>query len=149
MVYKIGTVSIPSIGAWKHPVSGMKYPANWIQLSSLAERQSLGVVETPDPIPPEPTLEELQEEKIAGVKMQATMILRETDWEMIKALERQFKAELDVEGQDLATSREAVRTASDNAEVDIFLAKTVAELKALPVVDLRATALDIEAESAK
>jgi hypothetical protein len=90
-------------------------------------------------------LDTVREQKVEAVKAQAAAILRETDWEMLRALERFVKANLPAEDKALADSREAVRAASDDAEAEVLLAKDAAEIAALPPVDLRAKALEVEA----
>ncbi len=35
--------------AWTHPDTGVQYPANWLRLTSLAEKEAVGLVEVTAP----------------------------------------------------------------------------------------------------
>jgi hypothetical protein len=82
-------------------------------------------------------LEEAKELEVERIKRQASIVLRESDWRMIRALEQAMVTVLPAEDKSLADEREAVRMASDTAEAAVYEAKDAAELKALPPVDLR------------
>jgi hypothetical protein len=66
-MYKIGDVVIPSVGAWVHPITHYKYPANWIAQASDIDRALVGLFWCPDPVPPAP-----QPLPIAEVKARKT-----------------------------------------------------------------------------
>lgn len=71
-----GTV-IPVGIAWVHPVTGNKFPANWIQLSTIDDRAAVGMVWEDDPPPPEPEplpLETQKEIKIAQFEAHTKVI---------------------------------------------------------------------------
>ena len=43
-MYKIGEFIVPSHGSWVHPVTGVKYPGNWLSLSSAEDKAAAGIV---------------------------------------------------------------------------------------------------------
>jgi hypothetical protein len=81
-------------------------------------------------------VETVQDQKIAEVKAQASRALRESDWRMLRAIERFIVGELDPEGQEIAAEREAIRDASTAAEAQIREAKTIREVKAVLNVEI-------------
>ena len=40
---------IPYDKAWTHPDTGVQYPANWMRLATLEEKEAIGLVEEADP----------------------------------------------------------------------------------------------------
>lgn len=94
-------------------VNGTHYPANWLRLTSLEEKQAIGITEVPDPEPyddrfwwgvgnpkqlddltvtPEQgepyTQKGLKSHWIAQVKDTAGKLLAQTDWMVIRKAER-------------------------------------------------------------
>ncbi len=95
-------------------VDGTHYPANWLRLTTLEEKQAIGITEVPDPEPyddrfywgvgnpkqledvtetPEGQTEEvtskgLKSQWIAQVKDTAGKLLAQTDWMVIRKAER-------------------------------------------------------------
>lgn len=70
-----------------------------------------------------------KEAQVAMVKRQAAEALRESDWRMLRAIERFLVGELDSEGQEIAAEREAIREASDIAEEAVISAKSISEVR--------------------
>jgi len=130
---------IPLGSAWRHPVTGIKYPANWLDLSSEEERSAIGIIETPDPVPPAPSLEDSKAQAVSRIKAEASEILRPDDWRMQREMERALRKAGLLEGEALALAdeREAIRQASDEAEAAVAAAESASEIKALPAVSLR------------
>lgn len=94
-------------------VNGIQYPANWLRLTTLEEKQAIGITEVPDPEPyddrfywgvdnpkqleditvtPEegdPYVQKgLKSQWIAQVKATAGSLLAQTDWMVIRKAER-------------------------------------------------------------
>jgi hypothetical protein len=125
---------------------GNQYPSNWLRLASQEARARIGITEQADPEPydqkfywgrdADGTLipkdaAQIKEMLTREAKQQAAALISDTDWRMIRAMERYLAPVLDEEGQVLADSREAVRTASDAAEAVIDAAQDVAALSAI------------------
>jgi hypothetical protein len=118
--------------------NGTQYPANWLRLASVEEREEIGITEVPDPVraddrfywngdinnPKE--LDGLQSMFIAQVKQAAASLLAPTDWKITRAAEG-IKP---VDAETLA-ARAAIRAASDANEAAIEACTTVAELAAI------------------
>ena len=78
---------------------GMQYPANWLRLTSLEEKQAIGIVEVPDQPPAvwdqrfywgvnnPKDLDQLKETWKAKQSEYAGAILGQSDWRVIKARE--------------------------------------------------------------
>ena len=41
---------IPYDKAWTHPDTGVQYPANWMRLATLEEKEAVGLVEVTTPV---------------------------------------------------------------------------------------------------
>lgn len=135
--------------AWTHPQTGTQYPANWMRLTSLAEKQAVGLVEVVTPvaqiydqrfywsasIPKE--LEDVTDadgNTTTGLKTlwkqkqneAAASLLAPSDWRVIKAQET---------GGTVATKwttyRAAVRTACNTRQDEIDACSDVPALKEL------------------
>jgi hypothetical protein len=116
---------------------GRQFPRNWLRLSTKAERDALGIVETPDvPVvsydqrfywsPENPKdLDQLKEQWTAQVKQTAGSLLAQTDWYVI----RQSENSSGVPAEVLAR-RSEIRTFSNAKEVAIDACVDVAELAA-------------------
>ena len=80
--------------AFTDPATGTQYPANFLRLSSPAERAAIGITEEPDPAPYDqrfywgPELpkdhEQLVEQWIAQTRTTANTLLAPTDWQVIR-----------------------------------------------------------------
>ena len=141
--------------AWTHPDTGVQYPANWLRLTSLAEKQAVGLVEvttSPDQVYDQrfywnsSTPKQLNDEAIldedgndtgkvqTGLKTQwkntqdeiAASLLAPSDWRIIKAKET---------GTNIPsvwkTYRAAIRTACNTRQAEIDACADVPALKEL------------------
>jgi hypothetical protein len=116
--------------------SGTQYPANWIRLSSDAEKAAIGIEWIADPEPFDDRfywsaghakdLDQCKAMLIAQVKQNASGFLSTTDWKVVRFAETGTAV-------DTATSeyRTAVRAASNANEAAIDECDTVDELAAL------------------
>jgi len=141
--------------AWTHPDTGVQYPANWLRLTSLAEKQAVGLVEvttSPDQVYDQrfywnsSTPKQLNDEAIldedgndtgkvqTGLKTLwkskqneiAASLLAPSDWRIIKAKET---------GTNIPsvwkTYRAAIRTACNTRQIEIDACADVPALKEL------------------
>lgn len=130
---------------------GTQYPANWLRLSSLEEKQAIGITEVPDPevyddrfywgvgapkqledetITPEDgdpyTTKGLKSQVIAQIKATAHGLLAPTDWVVMRQLLKGVGMSAHVEN-----FRNAVVDASNQFEQQITACASVEELAAL------------------
>jgi hypothetical protein len=105
---------------------GMQYPSNWLRLTSLEEKQAIGIVEVPDT--PEASydqrfywgvdnpkdLDELKAFWTAKVKATANSLLSETDWYVVRQAENSAAVPSEV-----LTRRTEIRTFSNQKETAI------------------------------
>ena len=116
--------------------AGIQYPANWLRLSSLEERNAIGITEVADP----PSWDKRfywgvdNPKDLAGLKTQwsdtqtaiASSLLATSDWRVIKAKET---------GTNIPTTwktyRAAVRSACNTRQTEITAAADVPALKQL------------------
>ena len=122
---------------WTHPVTGTQYPANWMRLTSLAEKQAVGLVEVATPVasydqrfywgvdnPKDlDQLKTLWKEKQSEV---AASLLAPSDWRVIKAQETGGTV-----ATEWTTYRAAVRTACNTRQTEIDACADVPALKEL------------------
>lgn len=85
--------------AWTHPDTGVQYPANWLRLTTLAEKQAVGLVEVTQSasqsydqrfywgVGNPKDHEQLQEQWVAQVKQTAGTLLAPTDWYIVRQSE--------------------------------------------------------------
>lgn len=129
---------------------GMQYPANWLRLTSLEEKQAIGIVEVADPVevvyderfywsPTNPKqLNDVTDEDgntTTGLKTLwkekqneiASSLLSPSDWRVVKAAEVTDYAV----ASKWLTYRAAVRTACNARQAEIDACKDVAALKEL------------------
>ena len=142
--------------AWTHPDTGVQYPANWLRLTSLAEKQAAGLVEVTAPAA------EVYDERFhwsAGNPKQlddvtdddgntttglktlwkntqneiAASLLAPSDWRVVKELEvnSSFSAAKTAYPTKWQTYRAAVRTACNTRQAEIDACSDVAALKEL------------------
>ena len=116
---------------------GRQFPRNWLRLSTKAERDALGIVETPDVVTPSydqrfwwgpdipKDLDQLKEQWTAQVKQTAGSLLAQTDWYVIRQSENSSGVPADV-----LARRSEIRTYSGEKEVAITACVDVAELAA-------------------
>jgi len=116
-------------------VDGTQYPANWLRLTTLEEKQAIGITEVPDPEPydsrfywgvgnpkqledvtetPEGQTEEvtskgLKSQWIAQVKDTAGKLLAQTDWMVIRKAERDVAIPAEVVAKRAAIVAECTR----------------------------------------
>jgi len=135
---------------------GTQYPANWLRLSSLKEKEAIGITEVPDEIPYDQKYywgydadgnlipKQLEDEvvtpeegeaytqtglktlHIQQTKETANKLLAPTDWYIIRKLERSIDVPTDV-----AEYRAGVIAVSEQRETLISSVTTVQELKEL------------------
>jgi hypothetical protein len=114
----------------------IQYPANWLRLTTLEEKQAIGITEVADParyddrfywgVGNPKDLTTLKGNMIGQVKTTAGTLLAPTDWKVIRAAE----GVKDVDAETLA-ARAAIRTASNANEAAITACTTVDALAAL------------------
>ena len=135
--------------AWTHPETGVQYPANWLRLTSLAEKQAVGLVEvttSPDAVYDQrfywgvdnpKQLDDVTDDDgntTTGLKTQwkntqdeiAASLLAPSDWRIIKAKETSTNIP-----SLWKTYRAAVRTACNTRQTEIDACSDVAALKEL------------------
>lgn len=116
--------------------NGIQYPADWLEKTTLEEKQAIGITEEPDPewfderyywgVDNPKDLDMLKANIITIVKSGAATLLEPTDWKIIRSSETGGKV-------DLATlnARADIRTKSNEFEAAITACTTVEELAAL------------------
>ena len=100
-------------------VDGIQYPANWLRLTSLAEKVAIGITEVSDPesyddrfywgVGNPKDLEQLKKDWISQVKDTAGKMLAQTDWMIIRKMERNVDVSADVVAKRLAILAEVDR----------------------------------------
>jgi hypothetical protein len=107
---------------------GIQYPANWLRLTTLEEKQAIGITEVDDPVsyddrfywgvdnPKDLTV--LKTNWTAQVKETANKLLAQTDWMVIRKVERNVDIPADTVTYRAAVITECTRlvTAIDGAE---------------------------------
>lgn len=116
--------------------NGIQYPADWLEKTTLEEKQAIGITEEPDPewfddryywgVDNPKDLDMLKEVAITNIKSGAASLLQPTDWKIIRSSETGGRV-------DLATlnARADIRTKSNEFEEAINACTTVEELAAL------------------
>ena len=135
--------------AWTHPETGVQYPANWMRLTSLAEKQAVGLVEVATPVAEvydqrfywnsstPKQLEDVTDDDgntTTGLKTLwkakqdeiAASLLASSDWRVIKAQETGGTV-----ATEWTTYRAAVRTACNTRQTEIDACADVPALKEL------------------
>lgn len=114
---------------------GIQYPANWLRLTSLEEKQAIGIVETPD----QPQWDQrfywgvdnpkdhaqLVEQWVAQVKQTAGTMLSPTDWYIVRNSENGSAVP-----QEVLDRRSEIRSYSNQKEAAIEATTTTEELAA-------------------
>ena len=103
---------------------GTKYPANWLRLSTLEEKEAIGITEVPDPEPYDqrfywgPGLPkdhaQLVEQWTAQTRTTANSLLSPTDWIIIREVDNGKAAD-----PVLKTWREEIRLAAGSKVYEI------------------------------
>lgn len=130
-------------------IDGTSYPANWLRLTSLEEKEAVGITEVPDPqityddrfywgVDNPKQLEDiivttenqttytqpgLKTYWTAQIKKTANLLLAETDWMVIRKMERN----VDIPAE-ITTYRQAVIAECSRLIEDIQTAENVTEL---------------------
>lgn len=123
---------------------GIKYPANWLRLVSVEEREAIGITELVEQPRPDDRyywvtdngdgtytttpkdLDGLKTAAITQIKATAGSLLAATDWKVVRAAEGAKPCDAET-----LADRAAIRTASDANEAAINACTTVEELAAL------------------
>ena len=115
---------------------GINYPANWLRLTTLAEKQAIGISETAGPawydqrfywgVDKPKTIADLKVKWIDQQKSTAGTLLARTDWMIIRKEEAGTAVPSDTQ-----TYRTAVRTQCKAREDQITACATTEELAAL------------------
>jgi hypothetical protein len=106
---------------FKH--NDMQYPANWLQLASLEEKEAIGITEVPDAIVIDDRfywsadnpkdLDQLKSQWIAQIKDTTNKLLAATDWMVIRKMERDIDIPANIVAYRKAVIDECVRLESD------------------------------------
>ena len=142
--------------AWTHPDTGVQYPANWLRLTSAAEKQAVGLVEvttSPDQVYDQrfywnsstpKQLDDVTDDDgntTTGLKTLwkskqneiAASLLAPSDWRVVKELEvnSSFSAAKSAYPTAWQTYRAGVRTACNTRQTEIDACADVPALKEL------------------
>jgi hypothetical protein len=119
-------------------VNDIQYPANWLNLTTLAEKLAIGITEVADPVRADDRfywdgdvnnpkdLSKCQAMLITQVKTAAGSLLSVTDWKVIRAAEGGAAVDADT-----TAKRTAIRTKSNEIEAAITACTTVEQLASL------------------
>lgn len=125
-------------------VDGVSYPANWLRLTSLEEKQALGITEVPDQPRPDDRyywvtdngdgtftttpkdLTSIKSMRVSEVKTTAGSLLAPSDWKVIRAVETDVPLP-----DDLKASRAAIRSKSNDFEAAINACTSVEQIASL------------------
>ena len=121
--------------AFTDPATGVKYPANFLRLSTLEEKEAIGITEVPDPAPYDqrfywgPDLPkdhgQLVEQWTATTRTTANTLLAPTDWVIIREADNGKAAD-----PALKQLREDIRLATGQKNAAIAATTDTAELAA-------------------
>ena len=115
--------------------NGIQYPSNWLRLTTLAEKQAIGIVEVPNVVEASydrrfyysannpKDLDQLKESYTAEIKKLAGGMLAQTDWYVIRQAENSTAVPPEV-----LTRRAEIRTFSNEKEAAIAACADVAAL---------------------
>jgi hypothetical protein len=117
--------------AFEH--EGIQYPANWLRLSTLEEKQAIGITEVSDPesyddrfywgVDNPKDLEQLKTNWSAQVRDTTNKLLASSDWMVIRKAERNINIP-----EDIVTYRAAVLTECDRLLTAIVACSDVPSL---------------------
>jgi len=118
---------------------GIQYPANWLRLTSLEEKEAIGITEVADParyddryywgVDNPKDLDQCKANLTAQIKATAGSMLAPTDWKVIRATETGIPLDADT-----LTARANIRAASNTNEAAVAACTTVDELAALQLI---------------
>jgi hypothetical protein len=118
---------------------GIQYPANWLRLTSLEEKEAIGITEVADParyddryywgVDSPKDLDQCKANLTAQIKATAGSMLAPTDWKVIRATETGIPLDADT-----LTARANIRAASNTNEAAVAACTTVDELAALQLI---------------
>jgi hypothetical protein len=121
--------------AFTDPATGVKYPANFLRLSTLEEKEAIGITEVPDPAPYDqrfywgPDLPkdhgQLVEQWTATTRTTANTLLAPTDWVIIREADNGKAAD-----PALKQLREDIRLSTGQKNAAIAATTDTAELAA-------------------
>jgi len=106
--------------------NGIQYPKNWLRLTTLAEKEAIGIVETPDVpvaswdqrfywgVDNPKDLDQLKEQWTSKVKQTAGSLLSQTDWYVVRQAENSAAVPAEV-----LSRRGEIRTFSNEKEAAI------------------------------
>ena len=116
--------------------NGVNYPANWLRLTSLSEKNAIGITEVADPTPYDQrfywnssTGKDLAKSKSEWIEIQketAGGLLRKYDWYVTRKSEKDTAIPTDI-----VTYRDGIRTTCTTRETEITNCANIAALKTL------------------
>ena len=134
MAFKLDGKTLPVDVAFTS--NGINYPSNWLRLTTLSEKQAIGISEVADEATYDQrfytapdTAKDLAELKTSWVeqqKVEAGFLLAKYDWYVVRKAEKTTAIPSNV-----STYRDAVRTSCTAREGEINGAANVAALKTL------------------
>ena len=135
-MFLLNDKALPLDVPFTHPETGVQYPANWLRLSTLAEKQAIGIIEVPDPVVSYdqrfyfgPDLAKDHAQLVAQwadtTRTTAGTLLAPTDWVVIRELDNGKVADPLIKAW-----REEIRQASDDKILAIEATADTAELAA-------------------
>lgn len=112
---------------------GVSYPSNWLRLTSLEEKEAIGITEVPDIDPidgrfynvdgTDRDVETVKNQFIRNFKHNVSEYLSATDWYVIRKIERNIDIPSDV-----VAERQRLVTSLTSLEVDLSTADTIADV---------------------
>lgn len=126
-------------------IDGTHYPANWLRLTSIEEKNAVGITEVPDPEPYDDRfywsadnpkdLDGLKKQWTAQVKDTAGNLLAASDWMVIRKIERNVDLPSSIAVYRISVVTEANRLETDiNACADVPALVSVVSTQAWPEV---------------
>ena len=114
----------------------VQYPANWLRMTTLEEKEAIGITEVADParyddryywgVDNPKDLDQCKANMVTQIKAAAGSMLTPTDWKVIRATETGIPLDADT-----LTARADIRAASNTNEAAVAACTTVDELAAL------------------
>jgi hypothetical protein len=119
-------------------IGDTSYPANWLRLTSLEEKNAVGITEVPDPEPFDSRffaqagvykqIEDLRPFFILQAKRTMAGFLRDTDWALLRKMDTGQEVP-----EKIAAIRSQARAEAERLVSAIMQAESVADL--IPIVD--------------
>ena len=128
---------LPLDKPFTHPETGVQYPATWLRMTTLAEKEAIGITEVASPASPvydqrfywgvdvPKDHAQLVEQWVAQVKQTAGTLLAPTDWYLTRKTETGAAVP-----QEVLDRRAEIRTYSNTKEAAIVATTTTDELAA-------------------